>query len=871
MFDPSLLNSELQAILSAYLKQLNHHGVHAHDELFSSDDRIRNQWHPLLEEFSQLGTDTLLARSEEAQNLLHENGVTFNSYEDDPGRMRSWELDCLPYVISTDEWEGLERGLIQRVRLLEALVDDLYGPRNVIKKGILPPELIYTHPSYLFPALNEEETPDRPYIIFHSTDLIRNASGEWLVLGDWAQSPSGTGYALENRITLARALPNLYREAPIKRLAGFLQAQLRCLASLNRGQKEHPNIVLLSPGPGSPGYFEHAWLANYMNFTLAEGADLVVRDGQVSMRTLGGLKRVDIILRQINDPWCDPLELRGDSLLGVPGLMQAARNGEVEIANALGTGVLEHPALSTFMPELCQHLLGETLLLKNRDALWCGEDQQLTRVLNETGQWLIKDVRMPTRVIKPENLSVNEREMLYKSIQRQPYLFVALDKPKAATAPVFNVKTRQFEPQPVNLRLFSLVEPDDLFKPLSERQYRIMPGGLAWIGNAGTPLMESQTVKDIWVMAPVPQPHISLLRQANGPIVVTRDGTDLPCRVADSLFWMGRYGERLDIRSRLLRETFSRLQQEDQEDTGTRLIPDLFAALELDYPDVPSETKALKSAATENTRLTRAEYLHLRNCLLELFAEHHNDGMPWLFSHFLRNCRAVRDHLGDDAWRTVNNLRQRFNDMPSAQSAIMAQRHLEGVVTNLAAFFGLCNETMPHHYGWRFLDIGRFIERILLSLELLRLALLTARHPGIPLWEVVLATTDNFTVYRRRYRSQLHPSAILDLLLFDETNPRSVGYMLKRLSRQIERLPHPNISPYRNQETRLVIQATSALHLADLDNLVNIDHSEEAQAALATLLDQLIQPMSELSNAISHSHFSHVEAPRQLVTMQSTV
>lgn len=243
--------------------------------------------------------------------------------------------------------------------------------------------------------------------------------------------------------------------------------------------------------------------------------------------------------------------------------------------------------------------------------------------------------------------------------------------------------------------------------------------------------------------------------------------------------------------------------------------------------------------------------------------------MPWLFNHFLRNCRSVRDHLGDDAWRTVNNLRQRFNDMPRTQGIIVGQRQLEGVVTHLAAFFGLCNETMPHHYGWRFLDIGRFIERILSTLELLKLALLSARQPGIPLCEVVLATTDNFTVYRRRYRSQLHPSAILDLLLFDETNPRSVGYMLKRLERQIQRLPQPTSSPYRNLESRLVIQATSALHLVDIDRLSQVESSEESREVLSQLLDQLIQPLSELTNAISHSHFSHVEAPIQLVTMQS--
>ncbi|TVQ69843.1 MAG: hypothetical protein EA373_07845 [Oceanospirillales bacterium] len=867
MTDFSLLNSDMQQRLLAYIesRQAFAPNTHGFDELLNASGKIRAQWQPVLEELSKLDREALRSRCEEAQNLLHENGVTFNTYEDDPGQLRSWQLDSLPYVLSTEDWEHLERGLMQRSRLLEAIAEDLYGPRTLISGGLLPAELIHTFPSYLLPVVSDQPLR-RPMLILHGTDVIRNASGEWEVLCDWTQSPSGAGYALENRITLARAFPNQYREAPLKRLAGFLQAQHRALAALSTSQRDQPNIVLLSPGPGSPGYFEHAWLANYMNFSLVEGADLVVRDGQVAMRTLGGLRQVDVIVRHINDPWCDPLELRGDSLLGVPGLMQAARDGEVEIANALGTGILENPALAAYLDEICQQLLGEPLIIKHRTTLWAGNDEQLAEILTSPEEWLFRDITEPAKVIRPEKLDDGELLELLDKLQETPWRFVAQAKLKAATSPTYNTRTDTFEARNVNLRFFSLIEPDHLFIESADRRYRIMPGGLAWVGEPGTLLMESRTVKDIWVMAPVPQPHISMLRQANGPIVMTRDGTDLACRVADSLFWMGRYGERLDIRSRLLRETLGRFLQEDQSAEESGLLPDLFTALEIQFPDLPEVDEVTD---VDDPLRHKQLYLSYRNRLLELFEENHPDGMPWLFNHFLRNCRSVRDHLGDDAWRTVNNLRQRFNDMPRTQGIIVGQRQLEGVVTHLAAFFGLCNETMPHHYGWRFLDIGRFIERVLCTLELLKLALLTARQPGIPLFEVVLATTDNFTVYRRRYRSQLHPSAILDLLLFDETNPRSVGYILKRLERQIQRLPQPTNSPYRNLESRLVIQATSALHLVDIDTLSQIETSAESREVLSELLDQLIQPLSELTNAISHSHFSHVEAPVQLVTMQS--
>lgn len=864
---PGNLDPSLKHFLGDYSEEVSPTapGRSPHDELLDEDRQPRAHWQGLMNEFSALGADFLVSRSEEAQNLLHENGVTFNPYEDDPGQLRSWRLDCLPWVIGTQEWEGLEAGLKQRSRLLEHLLDDLYGERKVINEGLLPPELVFTHPAYLFAAADTPSQLDRPLLISHGTDLIRDENGQWLVLGDWTQSPSGAGYALENRITLARALPSIYREAPINRLAGFHQAQHRCLAGLAGAGREQPNIVLLSPGPGSPGYFEHAWLANYMNFSLVEGDDLVVREGQVSVRTLGGLTQVDVIVRQINDPWCDPLELRPDSLLGVPGLLQAARNGEVRIANALGAGILEHPALAAFLPGLCQRLLGETLLLRCRETLWCGNGESLTQVSQSLDEWILRDISQPGKAFRAGQMSLEAIDGLRRDLQRRPYLYTAQRPIVSSVTPGFNPQTRKLERQHTTLRFFSLVEPDDLGKPVHERNFRVMPGGLAWVGEPGAPLMQSRTVKDVWVLAPVPQPHISMLRQAQGPIVVTRDGKDLPCRVAESMFWMGRYGERLDTRARLLREALGRLLQDDRHEVNNNILPDLLAALEISLD--PETLEDDLDAARGHARFS-PEHILTRDRLLLLFADDQPEGLPMLFSHFVRNSRAVRDHLGDDSWRAINSLRQRFNSMPRTRGVVVGQRLLEAMVLDLSAFFGLCNETMPHHYGWRFLDIGRFIERTLGSLQLLKLALLTAAQPGIPLWEVVLSTTDNFTVYRRRYRSQLHPSAILDLLLFDETNPRSVGYMLKRLERQITRLPTPGNSPYRNLEKRLIIEATSKLHLVDIDMLANLESSEEAREALTELLDQLIEPMSELSNAISHSHFSHVEPPRQLVTMQ---
>ncbi len=395
-----------------------------------------------------------------------------------------------------------------------------------------------------------------------------------------------------------------------------------------------------------------------------------------------------------------------------------------------------------------------------------------------------------------------------------------------------------------------------------------MPGGLAWAGAPGTPSLDSDVVKDVWVLADKPQPHVSLLRQAAGPIVVTRDGYDLPSRVADNLFWLGRYGERLDVRARLLREGLLRLLEQDQSEYADITMADLFEVLTLKWPlSDPGEPPASSERAASESPLGE-RFNDLRAALLTLLDDDSPQGLPVYFQRMLRNSRAVRDHLGDDAWRVLNQLRRQINAMPRVPSASAGRRACEEVVNQLAAFFGLCNETMPHHYGWRFMDIGRYIERVLRTLELLRLALLDAREPGVALWEVVLATTDNVTAYRRRYRSELHPTAILDLLLFDEANPRSVGYMLKRLGRQIERLPQPNSAPYRSREQRLIVQASSTLQLADIDVLADVHASERAREALAVLFDALLEPLEQLSDAIGNSHFSHAETPKQLVKMQ---
>lgn len=819
-----------------------------YDEMCSAPGELRPHWRDMARFLEEIGGKELERRHNEIQRLLQDDGVTYNTYDDPHASQRHWLVDPIPLLMTGEEWSALAVGLEQRSRLLNALLADLYGPRLAIRQGWLPPELIYAHPGFLPPCHQSLPAGSR-WLIFHGVDLARGPDGTFWVYGDRAQSPSGAGYTLENRITLARALPMLYRDAPLRRLASFLETERATLAGLARHNPENPHVVLLTPGPNSPVYFEHAYLANYLSLSLVEGEDLVVRDGRVWLKTLGGLRPVDVILRQVLDAFCDPLELSGDSLLGVPGLLQAARGGHVVLANALGSGIVENPGLAAFLPLLCRQLLGEDLKLPSLPTWWCGHAGDRDYVLANLDSLVVRSILPSSPYWEGHQLDAAARAQLIGRILAKPHLFVAQNPSPLSTTPV--LEEGRLVPRPVMLRGFAVAE---------NHGYRIMPGGLARVSSGldtlQAALQKGGISKDWWVLAPTPQRHVSLLRQAYGPIVVTRDGSDLPSRVADNLYWLGRYSERLDSTARLLREALGRLLEWEQDNTDERCLDDLFEALEIPVPPVAESP--------------RARFFALRQALLNLILESEHPGsLQAIFNGMARTGRAIRNHLGDDIWRLLNRLQQSVQEPPSSLGARQARELLEEKLMLVASFCGLNNETMPHHQGWLFFDIGRYLERVLRTLDLFKLAFITARNPGVPLWEVVLIITDNLTAYRRRYRSALHPTAIIDLLLFDEGNPRSVGYQLRRLQRHIGRLQQPESTPYRSAEERLILEAVATLQLADIAALATLSHdSTRSSTELTRLLEAVQKPLLGLSDALTHSHFSHVEVPRQLIAMR---
>ncbi|MGE0684470.1 MAG: circularly permuted type 2 ATP-grasp protein [Candidatus Binatia bacterium] len=821
----------------------------SYDEMCSADGTLRPQWEYLIRSLETLGPQELLNREQEAKRLLRENGVTYNVYNDPRGVARLWELDIVPLLVTSQEWSVIEQGLIQRAELFNLVLADLYGPRTLIAKGLLPPEVVYTHPGFLLPCVNVRQAGNC-HLPLYAADLTRAPDGSMWVIGNRAQAPSGAGYALENRIVLSRMLPSLYRDSHVHRVALFFRALRATLHALAPQQRDNPRIVLLTPGPDNETYFEHSYLANYLGFMLAQGGDLTVRDGKVWLSTVDGLQPVDVILRRVDDIFCDPLELRQDSLLGTPGLLQAARLGHVSIVNPLGSGILENPALMAFLPALSRQLLGEDLRLPSVATWWCGGEKERTHVLENLDRLVIKPIfpHPSTSTIFGAALSTVERQALVERIRAQPHLFVGQEQVALSTTPVFT--KNGLEPRPMVMRSF-LVARDE--------SYVVMPGGLTRVSpSLDTWIVSNQRggiSKDTWVLASEPERAVSLLSTHRRSVDVVRSGGEIPGRVADNLFWLGRYAERAESTARLLRTVLVRLVDigEVRTDAGMPMLLRAVTHLTTTYPGFARE------GADKRLTNPEAELLDvMRN-------EQRSGGLQFTLNALMLAARSVRDRLSDDGWRVLNGLPHTLTHVTQPDAALTG---VDQVILGLAAFTGISTERMSRGSGWRFLDTGRRMERALFESGLLRALCVSVDDASSALWEALLTVTDNLVTYRRRYHSQFEAAPVIDLLMFDESTPRSIAYQFVRLQEHMAALPKKVVPPHRSTEERLVLEGLTALRLMDIDRLLLVPEGKEEREELEQLLSRLSFLLHALSEAMTNTYFRQTDLPHQLVDIQ---
>ena len=812
-----------------------------YDEIQGNGGIIRSHWSALTESLASMGQAGLTRRWQAGRQLIHDNGITYNVYSDPQSTVRPWPLDPIPLTIDPGEWKSIEAAMIQRATLLNAILADLYGRQRLARERMVPAELIFANPAFLRPCWGIEP-PGGVFLHLYAADLARSPDGEWWVLADRAQAPSGAGYALENRLVSTRVLGDVFRGAHVRRLANFFQTYRDALQQLVPSRRENPRIVLLTPGPYNETYFEHAFLARYLGYTLVEGDDLTVRGNHVFLKTLGGLLPVDLIVRRQDDRFCDPLELRADSMLGVPGLVQAVRAGNVTIANALGSGLVESPAYAAFLPGLCRMLLGEELKMPTVATWWCGEAKPRAHVLENLESLVIKQA-LPGAQSQPifgAALSQKERESLLDKIRADPSRYVAQEQVALSTVPVW--EDAKLYPRHLVVRVYAAA---------NGRGYSVMPGGLTRVSRSLDTLVVSMQSgggsKDTWVLGDGPAPPFTLLRPATHPLDVSRATFDLPSRVADNLFWLGRYTERVESTARIARSLLARFFNEGDSarTAGLNAGIDLLTALGHFGGKRPASPEREVLAMIHDPALV--------------------GGMISNIHQVRRVALLLRDRISLDAWLVLNQLDQRFSSDPPAEALRFsaAQDRLDHAVLTLSAFGGLVMESMTRGDGWRFLDIGRKLERAIQMTELLRNTLTGQALGDSGVLEAVLEIADSSITYRSRYLTSFQPDLVLDLLLVDEANPRSIAFQLARLREHMDRLPGSHTSVRRPPEARIALSMLTAVQLADVRELGST-HGPEASAKRDTMFTELLGDLHQLSDTLTRSYFIHAVQSRHL-------
>ncbi len=822
------------------------------DEMVDADGTIRPHWRHLADHLCHMPEEDWRSANDSAERLLVDDSVIHLARDEEDATPHPWRLDLVPYLLSMEEWAELERGLVQRATLLNAVLADLYGQRKLLSNGVLPPALIYGNPEF-HRACHGIEPPRGTHLHFVAFDLARGQDGQWWVLSDRTQAPSGVGYALENRIVTSRCLPDLVSAANVQRLATFFRLMSEHLIGLTR--RDDALAVVLTPGAARENYFEHAYLARYLGFTLAEGGDLTVRDDRLYLKTVEGLRPVDLVFRRTSTRWCDPLELRTDSKIGVPGLAQVARSGNVVIANALGSGLVETDALLGFIAPLCRSILGEDPLIPSVPTWWCGQQSAKDHVIGNMERMIIRRTVDDHTLLSPgrdttvgAELDERRRAALIERVSAKGHEFIGQEPLTVSTAPYWGPDGK-LHAAPLTLRVYVAA---------TRQGYRLMPGGLARV-NADRPypapwLKSGDVTKDTWVPWDGAVEQYSMLEQSRRQQGLRRSDDGLPSRVADDLYWLGRYAERAERLVRLLRSLVDRLSGDKGAGTDPRDVARMLSLL-VAHGHAPADL-----AERINTLSPRAVERELARIVSGDDAQ---DGLDAIVGNVRRIADLVRERLSVDTWRIIEDLTQaeRSARFRHGVETSDAGRMLDGLVLRLAAFNGMVMENMTRGLSWRFLDLGRRIERAR-GLTRLTRDLLTQREDSTgAAIELLLELADSSITYRTRYRLSPTLATVLDLLLMDETNPRSLMRQIESIEEHLQHLPRITAGPALDTARRVVLEVATEVRLLDVTKIAD-GVATGARGSFHRTLTGLEDHLGALSEAVTRGYFVHAAAKR---------
>lgn len=803
-----------------------------YDELRTANGELRPAWATF---FEQVGTQGLLGLADSAQTIdrvIAQNGTSYNVYAETPDRVRPWSLNPLPMLIGQEDWRIVSQGLAQRARLLNEIVRDVYHERELLKATYLPSALVLGNPGYLH-ALQGVSTPSEIYLHVVAFDVARDSSGQWWVVGQRTQSPSGLGYALENRLIISRLFPQAYREMGVQRIASSYRRLLESLEKQARSlTSDSPRFALLTSGPYSETYFEHAYLARYLGIPLIEGPDLTVRQGQLFLKTIHGLERIHGLIRRLDDDYCDPLELKSDSALGVPGLLEVIRAGQVVMANGLGTGFLESPAIQGFLPSISEHLLGEPLLLPSLNTWWCGEQ----------AAWEDVSPKLHSQVIKPtfanhastnfepiiaSLLNESQLDQWRQWVTRRPEIYTTQTYLPFSQVPIW--RAGNIEPRTAMIRLYAIVGPDG--------QWEVMPGGMTRVAAVDPHIVSMRSggsSLDTWVLTDQAVDTYSMLSQRATLQRWKSEHELVSSRTAENLFWLGRYTERAEFLIRLTREVLDLLTTNGRDSQPA--LRDAAGELARRHGLVPNDTPTMSTSPVA-----------FGQALIAQLRQPHAGGLLDCLSALEGAIKQVRDRLPAEHVQIPERVKRLLLDTNHANSqansqgltsAIDAIETLDAMEIPLAALVGFQLDRMTRDLGWRMLSTGRMVERLINQAQSIDQFFKSAAVYTSHGFDSLLVLFDSAITYRARYQRQQDIAALLELTVIDTTNPRSLAATIETLAAELAKLP-------------------SGEQL--FPTFPSLTFEEENISGVLTQVEQAIQFGFDASDEIGQRFFAHVK------------
>ena len=824
------------------------------DEMLDAAKAPRAHWRAMLANLEHEAPGMMRQRLQNVQRQVRENGVSYNVTADLHGKQRPWDLNVLPLILPHEEWSVIEAAVIQRATLLNHILGDVYGKQEMLREGLLPSALVHGHAGFLRPCHGMRHHDDVA-LHFYAVDLARAPDGRWWVMADRTQAPLGAGYALENRAIIAPTFPDLLRELKVQPLARFFRTMHDSLVHWGRvcaasgdnpaplRDGEAPLIVLLTPGPRTESYAEQSYLARYLGLPLVEGGDLTVRDGVVYLKTLAGLHRVHVIMRRVDDEACDPLELSGsphNAMQGVAGLTQAAMRGNVLIANSLGSSLLESSALLGFLPALSKRLLGEPLKMPSVATWWCGEPAALDTVIAKLDRLVIKPSfsQLPQAAVFGQDLDGAARAAFIANLRANPNNYIAQELVRLSQAPVWkDGPSPGLQARAVGLRVFACATPNG---------YVVMPGGLARVATGPDARVLTMQMggasKDTWVQARTrAEVHRLHKPRITGQDLV-REDSNLSSRVAENLLWFGRHAERCDNICRLLRVALDFLFDGRFDQRGTEWPAVEALCLWFGLVDEKPASAAAGAAFTD---------AELESALLQAVVSPSVPGLARQQQHLHRIAGQLHERFSVDNWRALNRMAQSAV-LPGArpsQSEVMTI--LDDATASLMALTGFAMDGMTRDLGWRFMSIGRRLERVQFQSVVLQRALAMDDKGNLD-W--LLELSDSIVTYRARYRAQPEWLPVLDLLLLDETNPRSILFQMNGILNTLAKITQTHGACGEH------LLAPLKAELLALDPDADLNHGN---ALLGALLERIAAASGALSEQISVQFFSYTDNGRQ--------